>query len=184
MRANPFLATGAALVLVMGLAGAATADPAAVTFHGVFTRGTAYWSTGPADPVFTIQTGGRWNLNVNVAAGPDEARAQASLLVMVPGEGMSARWMENELALVPLRAQSVVADVVPALDGVVHDPAGGVYAFTSHVEFQDGTFVVVYDTGEDWFAYAFVPGPDFVCPAPSAEITECYDSVLIEGISR
>lgn len=184
MRATRLLAAGAALILTVGLAGSAAAAPAAVTFHGVFTQGTAYWSTGPAEPMFTIPTDGRWNLVVNVAGGSEVARARASILVHVPGEGISARWMENELALVPLTTQSVVADVVPAFVGVVHDPAAGVYAFESHVAWGDATFAIAYDTETGRFAYGYVPGPEYACPAPSDAVPVCYDSVFIEGISR
>jgi len=184
MRATRLLAAGAALILTTGLAGSAAAAPAAATFHGVFTQGTAYWSTGPTEPMFTIPTDGRWNLVVNVASGSDLARARASILVHVPGEGISARWMENELALVPLTAQSVVADVVPDFVGVVHDPADGVYAFESHVAWGDATFAIVYYSATGRFAYGYVPGPEYACLAPSNEVPECYDSVFIEGISR
>ncbi len=184
MRTTRLVAAGAALIMTAGLAGSAAAAPAAATFHGEFTQGTAYWSTGPAEPVFTIPTDGRWNLVVNVAGGPDMARARASILVHVPGEGISARWMENELALVPLTAQSVVADVVPNFVGVVHDPADGVYAFESYVAWGDATFAMVYYTATGQFAYGYVPGPQYACPAPSDEVPECYDSVFIEGISR
>ena len=184
MRATRLLAAGAALIMTAGLAGSAAAAPAAATFHGKFTQGTAYWSTGPTEPVFTIPTDGRWNLVVNVAGGPDMARARASILVHVPGEGISARWMENELALVPLTAQSVVADVVPDFVGVIHDPADGVYAFESDVAWGDATFAIVYYTATGRFAYGYVPGPEYACLAPSNEVPECYDSVFIEGISR
>jgi hypothetical protein len=184
MRATRLLATGAALALVAALAGPATAAPAAVTFHGVFTEGTTYWSTGPADPLFTIPVGGTWNLNVNLALAPDAGQARSSNIVRAPGGGLHARWVENELDLAPLTHESSVAQVVPALAGVVNDPAHGIYAYETHVSFLHATFVVVFDAGSGAYLYAAVPGPGFGCPAPSAEVTECYDTVLVEGTGR
>jgi hypothetical protein len=184
MRATRLLAAGAALILAAGVAGSAAAAPAAITFHGVFTQGTAYWSTGPSDPQFTLPVAGAWNLNVNVTLAPDAGRAKASNIVRMPGGGIAARWMENELHLAPLTHESSVAQVVPDLVGVVNDPAHGIYAYETHVAFQDSTFVVVYDANEGHYLYAAVPGPEFVCPAPSEDVPECYDSVLIEGASR
>ena len=184
MRTTRLVAAGAALIMTAGRAGSAAAARAAATFHGEFTQVRPTGARVRRNRCSRSRTDGRWNLVVNVAGGPDMARARASILVHVPGEGISARWMENELALVPLTAQSVVADVVPNFVGVVHDPADGVYAFESYVAWGDATFAMVYYTATGQFAYGYVPGPQYACPAPSDEVPECYDSVFIEGISR
>jgi hypothetical protein len=194
MRATRLLAAGAALILTAGLAGSAAAAPATVTFHGVFTEGTAYWSTGPADPQFTLPVAGTWNLNVNLNLTP-AGRAKVSNIVLMPGGGIAARWMENELDLAPLTRESSVAQVVPDLVGVVNDPDRGIYAYETHVAFEDRTFVVVYDANgvfydendnerRGLYLYATVPGPDFACPAPSVDVPKCYDTVLIQGTRR
>jgi hypothetical protein len=127
---------------------------------------------------------GTWNLNVNMTLAPGAGRATSSNIVRVPGGGLHARWVENELELAPLTHESTVAQVVPELAGVVNDPAHGMYAYETHVAFLDATFVVFLDADAGSYLYAAVPGPGFACPAPSDEVVDCYDSVVIKGTRR
>lgn len=185
MRKNRWVGAGAALVLTLGLTGSAVAvEPGADTFHGTFTSGEAYWSTGPAGPVFEMPVRGTWNLNVNLTRAPGQGQPRVAMIVKYIGGGLHARWVENELELTGLTTESSIAAVIPDLVGVVNDPAHGVYAYQGRLAFLDATVVVFHDTGTGRFFYAVVPGTGYACPAPSAEVTECYDSVFVEGTSR
>ena len=163
-----------------GLAATAVAAPAAVTFHGTFSSGEAYASAAPGELLFAMPVRGDWNLNVNLNLAPDQGRAQASMIVKYIGGGLHARWVPSELTLRPMTSESDLAAVIPGLEGVVNDPADGVYAYVAHIALLDSTMFVVYDANTSVFFYAAVAGPDYACQATDVPLG-CFDSPKVIG---
>lgn len=182
----------AAIALATPTTAVASASESA-NFHGTFTSGEGYWSTAdaPAIPLFGMSIRGVWDLNVvgqDVTANFVVFHVGSPKDIEFPPKGLHAHWAQGWMNLEPVTSPfgvtSPIGRVFPALAGKVNDPAAGQYLFSSYFPSLATTIVAAMNASTGDFYYAGVPDDGFGCPAPSAEVSFCFDSIKVMGSTR